>query len=370
MTPEEEVVQVVKDAGIDLLASFPCDRVKNLFAAFEEQFTQVTVTREEEGVGVCAGAALAGAKAAMLVQSSGVGNMINALVSLTKLYELPLPILISWRGVYKEKIPAQVPMGRYLAGILDAIQVDWTEVHERADIPKIADGIEKAFSSNSVHAVLMSPKIWEDSGFKVASRKMERVSQGIELADRAEKPRLKRYDIIKGAAKHLEGKSVICNLGLPCKELFSVLDQDSNFYMLGSMGLASSIGLGVSLFSEREVVVIDGDGSILMNAGSLATIAKVKPSNLTILAVDNAAYGSTGDQPTMTRFGADLEAVAKGFGFKNTFKVIDEVELDDAFTASEFPKFIHAVVLPGNAEAPDIALSPQRVKSRFMGSLT
>ncbi|MFQ5816169.1 MAG: sulfopyruvate decarboxylase subunit alpha, partial [Candidatus Hydrothermarchaeaceae archaeon] len=150
MTPEEEVVQALKDAGIDLLASLPCDRVKNLYAAFEEQFTQVTVSREDEGVGICAGGALARAKTAMLVQSSGVGNMINALVSLTKFYELPLPILVSWRGVYKERIPAQIPMGRYLPRILDAVNVGWTEVHGRDDITKITSCIEDAYSSNTV----------------------------------------------------------------------------------------------------------------------------------------------------------------------------------------------------------------------------
>ncbi|MFQ5816229.1 MAG: thiamine pyrophosphate-dependent enzyme, partial [Candidatus Hydrothermarchaeaceae archaeon] len=285
------------------------------------------------------------------------------------LYELPLPILISWRGVYKERIPAQIPMGRYLSRILDAINVDWTEVHERDDITKIASCIEDAYSSNTIHAVLMSPRIWEGSGFQMAGNEMERILQGIEFGGRARTPRLKRYDIIREAAGHLKGKAVICNLGVPCKELFSVLDQESNFYMLGSMGLASSVGLGVSLFSERQVVVIDGDGSLLMNAGSLATIAKVNPSNLTILAVDNASHGSTGDQPTATRFGADLEAVARGFGFKSTFKVIDGVELDDAFNADEFPKFIHALALPGNAEVSDIPLSPQEIKRRFTGSL-
>lgn len=369
MTPEEDVVRVLKDAGIELLASLPCDKVKSLYSEFEEHFNQVTVSREEEGVGICAGAALAGAKPAMLVQSSGIGNMINALLSLTKFYELPLLVLISWRGIYKESIPAQVPMGKNLTRILDAIDVGYTEVHEREDLDNIASRVEDVYSSSNVHAVLLSPKIWEGRDFEEAVDEGERTFQRIEFATKVKEPRIKRYDVIKAAAGYIKGKAVICNIGVPCKELYSVLDQASNFYMLGSMGLASSIGLGVSLFSKGEVVVIDGDGSLLMNAGSLATIAKTNPSNLTILAVDNASYGSTGNQATTTRFCADLETMARGSGFENTFKIVDAAELDRAFAEPRFPRFIHAVVKPGNADVPDIPLSQQEIKRRFMGQL-
>jgi sulfopyruvate decarboxylase subunit beta len=343
--------------------------VKFLYAALEKQFNQLTVSREEEGVGICAGAALAGAKPAMLVQSSGVGNMINALLSLTKLYELPLPILISWRGVYKESIPAQVPMGSHLPRILDSIDVAWTTINRRDDMDKITTCLDKVYSSNTIHAMLMSPQIWEDGGFKTLGNESKRIFKTVEFTGRKMKPKMRRYEVIKNAADHLKGKVVVCNLGVPCKELYSILDQDSNFYMLGSMGLASSIGLGISLNLERDVVVIDGDGSLLMNAGSLATIAVARPSNLTILAIDNGSHGSTGNQPTATRFGADLEAVARGFGFESTFKVNDADELEESFQRGEYPKFIHAIALPGNKDVPNIPFSPSEIKERFMRSI-
>ena len=110
---------------------------------------------------------------------------------------------------------------------------------------------------------------------------------------------LTRYDIIKIIAPYLEGKVVVSNLGWPSKELYAIKHQPSNFYMLGSMGMATPIGLGIALTSKKEVVVIDGDGSLLMNPGTLATAASLAPKNLTILAIDNGAYGSTGNQPTL-----------------------------------------------------------------------
>ena len=109
---------------------------------------------------------------------------------------------------------------------------------------------------------------------------------------------------------------MVSNLGWPSKELYAVRHKTSNFYMLGSMGMATPIGLGIAITSSKEVVVIDGDGSLLMNPGTLATAAALAPRNLTIIAIDKSAYGSTENQPTLTGSCVDLEAVARKFGSK------------------------------------------------------
>lgn len=128
---------------------------------------------------------------------------------------------------------------------------------------------------------------------------------------------MKRIDAIAMIATKAEEKNshVVANIGYPSRELHHLKDRARNFYMLGSMGLSSSIGLGLSLsVPERHVIAIDGDGSILMNMGSLATIAHQKPENYLLVIIDNGTYGSTGDQPTATSHGTDLGAVAKGAG--------------------------------------------------------
>ena len=86
-------------------------------------------------------------------------------------------------------------------------------------------------------------------------------------------PTLTRYEVIKLVAPYLEGRVVVSNFGWPSKELYAVKHQPSNFYMLGSMGMVTPIGLGIALTSSKDVVVIDGDGSLLMNPGTLATAA-------------------------------------------------------------------------------------------------
>ncbi len=370
MSPEEEVVTLLKDAGVTLAATLPCDKVKALHYLITREFRHVPLTREEEGVGVAAGAALAGEKPAMLVQTSGIGNMVNALASLTKLYELPLFILISWRGVYKEAIVAQKPMGRYVPRLLEALEIEFVEIKDNEDIPEIAEAASTAFEESCITAALLSPRVWEGSDFKMPAWESmvrsvgKRAFKGEEVTARHT-----RFEILAAIREELRDKVVVSNLGVPSKELYHVLHQRSNFYMLGSMGMATSIGLGIAMCTQKEVVVVDGDGSLLMNAGTLATVAEMAPHNLTILAMDNAAYGSTGNQPTATLRSVDLAMLARAMGIKNTSRASTPEEVVHAMRSGIAPRFVHVVVKPGNAKVSDIPLSPREIKSNVVGFL-
>jgi len=106
--------------------------------------------------------------------------------------------------------------------------------------------------------------------------------------------------------------AIIASLGHPAYDLFAAGDRPRNFYTWGSMGLASSIGLGLALARPHlRVFVLDGDGSLLMNLGSLATIGLLRPPNLVVIVMDNEEFATTGGQPTPTAYGADLDAAAR-----------------------------------------------------------
>lgn len=159
---------------------------------------------------------------------------------------------------------------------------------------------------------------------------------------------------------------LVCNIGIPCKELCSVCDTSNNFYMLGSMGLASSIGLGLALsLPGRKVIAIDGDGSVLMNLGSLATIATQALENYLLVIIDNSSYGSTGNQSTATAKGADLAQLAKGAGNSMVCRVNDPEQLRTALQNMD-----HGILVvkaePGNADVPNIAMCPEDILRRFM----
>ena len=177
---------------------------------------------------------------------------------------------------------------------------------------------------------------------------------------------MKRIEAIALAAKAADSKDalLIGNIGYPSRELFPAHDRPENFYMLGSMGLASSIGLGLALARpDRKVIVLDGDGSVLMNLGTLATIAHHSPDNYLLVILDNCCYGSTGSQPTCTHLGTDLKAIAKAAGVENVRLVDEREELLDALHAKGV---IIAKVEPGNAAVPIISLSPEEIVERFI----
>ena len=137
--------------------------------------------------------------------------------------------------------------------------------------------------------------------------------------------------------------------------------------MIGSMGLASSIGLGLALSRpDKDVVVIDGDGSLLMNMGSLVTIFANNPKNLTWIVIDNGAYGSTGNQDTYAQV-IDLCEIAKSVGFKNSFN-FEDIDLAEIIKSDD-ASFIVYNTEAGNSKAPIIDLTPIEIKDRFMNAI-
>jgi sulfopyruvate decarboxylase subunit beta len=181
-----------------------------------------------------------------------------------------------------------------------------------------------------------------------------------------------RNDAICAVASELEEEITVTNLGVPCKELYACRDRALNFYMFGSMGLVSSIGMGIALRSEKTVVVFDGDGSLLMNPNALLEIAKEAPKNLIIIALDNGAYGSTGSQETCALRYIDLEIFANACGIPNTAKVNSREGLIEAFRKFRAMKelaLIHVILKPGNTNAPNIPMSPEEATKRFKEAL-
>jgi len=368
--PEEELISILKTAGLDFTASLPCEKIKTLLEMVAAQFFHVPLTREEEGVGIAAGAALAGRRPALFIQSSGIGNMLNALLSLTGFYELPLALFVSQRGIYQEKIAAQFPMGRGLPKLLKGAGIPHTIVSSREDFPVAARHLKRVYQKNRIHAFLLSPAIWEGSSAKNTALLDQRPVTCMVPEKRQEvpPPQFTRFELLEIAAPFLENRIVVSNLGWPSKELYALKHQPSNFYMLGSMGMASPIGLGISLCSKKEVVVIDGDGSLLMNPGVLATAAHCSPENLTILAIDNSSYGSTGSQKTLTGSCVDLDLVARGFGIGHVVKVSTREQLIAAMaTDRKGLKFIHALALPGNKDVPNISIDHLTIRDEVRG---
>ncbi len=373
---EEKIIEIMKDNGIDIVATLPCGKAKRLFYLIPQHFHEVALNKEEDGIGICAGAHLAGGKPAIVMQSSGLGNSMNVLMSLTRTYELPLPIITSWRGVYREQIPAQIPFNKNLPGMLKAFDIPYTIIDDKSKINLVENVICDAYENGRTHVALISPKTWgnkqEEAELTVRFPKRERETI-LEYKKTIHEPEMTRYNAIKTIAEYLDEEVVVSNIGEPGKELYELNDRELNFYMLGSYSQASSIGLGIALKTKRETVVLDGDGSLLATS-VLPTIAAESPKNLSICCLDNGTLGSTGDQLTNAYSGVDMELMAKSAGIKETKKVHTEKELRSTIESvydNTGPRFIHVIVKPGimGTTIRNIKLTPEQIKRRFMEAM-
>lgn len=180
---------------------------------------------------------------------------------------------------------------------------------------------------------------------------------------------MKRYEAIEAITKALNGDELLISAnGMLSRELFSIRESPNNFYMLGSMGLASSIGFGLAYnLPNRKVIVVDGDGNILMNLGSLATIGHFGPNNLIHIVLDNEMHASTGGQPTVSNT-VNLEGVASAAGFRVVKKVNSSKDLHTAIKEAlnlKGPSFILAKIKRGKKDVPRVSYEPVHIKSRF-----
>ena len=177
-----------------------------------------------------------------------------------------------------------------------------------------------------------------------------------------------RSEILREIAPILRDQLVVCNIGLPSQELHMIDDQPTNFYMLGTMGLSSSIGLGLALSQPKTVISIDGDGSVLTNLGTLPTIANNVADNYILMIIDNGSYGSTGDQPTYAGKKTKLEKVAVACGCENVV-VCQDVDTGKTLQAALDSKKMTVIVVKcdsGNIKLPVITMDPVVIRHRFM----
>lgn len=164
---------------------------------------------------------------------------------------------------------------------------------------------------------------------------------------------------------------IVCN-GFPSREAQKIADRPTHFYMIGSMGNAAAIGLGVALAKPaKQVIVFDGDGNVLMGMGTLATVGALKPKNFIHVVFDNEVYGSTGNQPTVSNV-VPLEKVAKAAGYVHVERVLDRDDLLYEFKdllKQDGPSMLLIKVNEFVEDAGRVLLEPAALTARFMKAI-
>jgi len=367
--------------GYDFFTGVPCSMISSLIATLEAhpRLPYVPAVREDVAVGLAAGAWLAGRRPMVLMQNSGLGTSLNALVSLSLMYRLPALLLVTWRGHGGQDAPEHLLMGEISPSLLEMIRIPHRVLSAKTLADDIAWGRTESERLSQPVALLLPPGILDLPSHAAATPALATIpATRAALDDPIPTPRISRFEALRAAVSALTSEPVVHANGYVCRESFAVKDRIENFYMIGSMGMASAIGLGVALAApSRPTVVFDGDGNLLMSLGILPMIGggpvmgRARPGNLVHVVFDNALYGSTGGQASPSRT-VGLHHIARAAGYERATAVAGADELHDAVAtavAGGGPSFILARVTGEEQPAPRIPYSPEEIRDRFRSCL-
>lgn len=370
-----EFATALERYGFDFFAGVPCSLIEDVIATLEShpRLPYVATPREDVAVGLAAGAWFAGRRPAVLMQNSGLGTSLNALASLSLMYGLPALLVVTWRGQGGKDAPEHILMGEISPRLLDLLGIPHRVLAEGtldADLAWAAAEMNRAMQPV---ALLVPPKIVEIGKvhpYPASPHAAARAYLASSLPETLA-PSLSRLDALAAARKPLGREPLIHANGYICRESFSLGDRPENFYMIGSMGLAPAIGLGLTLAREKtSTVVFDGDGNLLMNLGILPLVASLGPRRFVHVVFDNEVYGSTGNQRSISAE-VRLDRLAAAAGYRTVAAVTDAADISEAVAsalASDGPHFVLVKVTAEQQEAPRIPYTPSELRDRFRAS--
>jgi phosphonopyruvate decarboxylase len=360
--------------GYDFFAGVPCSFLKNLINHAINTGCYVAAANEGDAVAVAAGAWLGGRKSVVLMQNSGLTNATSPLTSLNAIFRLPVLGFVSLRGepgVADE--PQHQLMGRITTGMLDLMEIRWEYLSpDQAEAARQLARADAAVEHEESFFFVVRKDTFDqvDLGARPAAPAPARWQRGRIRAD----TRPLRCEALKTIVARTAGDTLrLATTGYTGRELYTIGDSAQNLYQVGSMGCVGSLGLGLALARpDRDVVVIDGDGALLMRLGALAVIARQAPPNLLHVVLDNQAYESTGGQATVSG-GVDFTALASAAGYPRTWQLHDLTDLEECIRVWKKEKGLTFACLNiaagAQKEIARPALTPPQVKERFRRAL-
>lgn len=361
--------------GYRFFSGVPCSSLKSLINTALNDMVYISSANEGDAVAVSTGAVLGGQKAVVLMQNSGLTNAISPLTSLNHIFKCPILGFVSLRGEPgTEDEPQHALMGEITQNLLDtmkiASQILSPDMDEALVQLKKADEVIE-----SGHSFFFIVKKGTFDAVSLCSKPVADVRNKVKKGAERNSDVLARREVLKALIELRSDKTVLlATTGFTGRELYDIEDHEQHLYMVGSMGCASSLGLGLALTKpNHNIVVIDGDGACLMRMGAIATNAHYSPPNLCHLLIDNGAHDSTGGQLTVSNH-VNFVDIAAACGYTSSVFAHSIEELKAA--VSEWHKhkglsFIHIKTEPGRTgKLGRPVIQPPEVAKRLQGYLS
>ncbi len=375
MISADQFVEAARARGFGWYAGVPCSFLTPFinYVLNDDQLSFVSSANEGDAVATATGLAIGGQPAVVMMQNSGLGNAVSPLTSLSYVFRVPVLLICTHRGAPGlQDEPQHVLMGQITGALFDLMHIPWEvfPVDPEAIRPALQRACEYMAEAQRPYAFIMqkgavAPHALRQQAYPPAARSAHRA----DFFQAAGLPA--RHDALRRivALTPPERTVVVATTGYTGRELYAIEDRANHLYMVGSMGCASALGLGLSLARpDLSVIVVDGDGAALMRMGNFATVGAYGGANLIHVLLDNEVHDSTGAQATVSA-GVAFSDVAAACGYQvvlrgNDINVLDEVI---AVRDAAGPRFAHLKIRPGTIDPlPRPALSPERVLRRFM----
>ena len=380
MIDAESFIEAARAHGIRRYTGVPCSYLTPFinYVINDASLNYVSSANEGDALATAAGAAIGGERAVVMMQNSGLGNAVSPLTSLSHIFRIPLLLIVSHRGApgLKDE-PQHRLMGKITGSLLDVMETPWEFFPSRQADVEAALGRAMDYQQRErlPYGFIMekgSVAPHELARASIPRRGGHPPSIGANT-DRSVQPATRTTALHRIIANTpLHDSVVIATTGYTGRELFAIEDRANQLYMVGSMGCASSLGLGLSLARpDLKVVIVDGDGAALMRMGNFATIGSYGGANLYHILLDNEVHDSTGAQATVSVNVAFAE-IAAACGYGLTASATDPGMIDELFShpAVDGPRFLHQKITSGTVDGlPRPDKSPEQVLTRLMGHI-
>lgn len=361
----------LKGLGFNFYSGVPCSFLKHLINYAINECDYTMAANEGDAIAIASGAYLGGKKSVVLMQNSGLTNATSPLTSLNYSFKLPVLGFVSLRG--EEGLndePQHELMGQITVEMLSLMQVKWEYLaNNMAEAAEQLVRANQAIENNETFFFVVKKGTFES--VKLRDQILTTSEKGLYSPKKSTDSFPTRTKALQTINSLKDNDTIfLATTGKTGRELFEVEDNPNNLYMVGSMGCISSLGLGLALARpDKRVVIIDGDGSLLMRMGNMPTLAYYQPSNLIHVLLDNNTHDSTGGQATISH-NIDFVNMAQSAGYVNSVYAHDTEEFEMHLSNwSKTPKMTFAYLKTAKGSPEKLGrptIKPHEVKTRLM----